>query len=285
MTKKPIRIYISCTQLVRTQQSLCILLNRIKQSSLSQCEIHILHSNDWDGVGDFAGLNVYFRNTGYDHKYFEFPALAQVRLDCQKDNFYGLYLHTKGSSKEDETQWQNAVAWIHYMMLGLLDHSEQCLDHLSSGAQLVGSQWYWHFKGNFYWFDSEYLAQLVDPMLMDLDYRNNCEHWCSYSYWWGRYSLPKIRNLFYMPLTSDADYLNLLNQNFYPDFSQKHYYHGTVIELINRGWYGAYDLMRLSDQDIKQFPIIIAKYLNYDGAVINSDTQETYEANYFFHRG
>lgn len=276
-----IRIYICVNQLIRTNASLVYILNRLRASILKTCVIYIVHSDDWVCECDFSGLRVCFINTGRDASAYEFPALRTLWHHSQQADFWGLYLHCKGASQHDEAQWQNAISWQHYMLLGLVDHAALCLEHLQSGADLVGSQWHWHWKGNFYWFRSSYIGQLVDPFLMDQDYRNNCEHWCSYSYWWGRYPLPKIRNLFYLPLMSDSDYLLLHQKKYIPDFHENHVFTGTIDSLINQPWYGCYNTMKLSDQDIRNSPNVIAKYLNYDSMVINIDTQKIYEAERF----
>lgn len=281
---KPVRIYITCNQMVRTQQSLNLLLNRIKASKLAQCEIHLLHSKDWPIIEDFLGLNVRLRNTGYTADHYEFPALAQIRLDSQQHSFYGLYLHCKGSSQADESLWQNSVAWADYMLAGVVDHSEQCLHHLQSGAELVGSQWHWHFKGNFYWFDSDYVQQLVDPMIMDLDYRLNCEFWCSYSYWWGRYPLPKIKNLFYVPIQNDSDYITQYRNNFVPPINKPYIRAGKFAEFLETYWAGAFDVICVNSKEFDAFQDRFIKYLNYDAMVVNVDSGQIYEANYFLHR-
>lgn len=278
---KPVRVYICCNQMIRTQQSLNLLLNRIKASKLAQCEIHLLHSRDWPITENFNGLNVRLRNTGYTADYYEFPALAQIRLDSMQNDFYGLYLHCKGASQADEILWKNSVAWADYMLTGVVDRSEQCLQHLKAGAHLVGSQWHWHFKGNFYWFDSDYVQQLVDPMIMDLDYRLNCEFWCSYSYWWGRYPLPKVKNLFYVPIQHDIDYINQHYKNFVPAVSGPYVHAGSFAEFLETRWTGAFDVICVNAKEFNTFHHVFIKYLNYDGVVINIDTQKVYEAECF----
>jgi hypothetical protein len=279
----PIKIHISCTQLPRTAESLDNLLSRISCSAIANREITLIHGSDWDGQINEHGLNINYFNCGYDtQSLYEFPALSKMRQDGIDEDYYGLYLHVKGASKTDEQQWQNALAWQDYMMQCLVDRAETCIQHLQRGADYVGSQWHWHWKGNFFWHRSQYTRQLVEPMSMDLDYRNNCEHWSSYSYWWGRYPLPRIKNMFYLPLTSDDDYIKLKQANYQPEWDKKNEFNSTLQSLIDNPWYGAFDIMRLTGEEIANYRDFIKKYLNYDSVVIDSDTDQHYEAEYFY---
>jgi hypothetical protein len=90
---------------------------------------------------------------------------SQIRKFWQDSNeldFYGLYLHCKGSSKTDILEFENGLRWASLMMYGVIDNSDTCLYHLNQGCDLVGSMWHWHYKGNFYWFNSTYVKQIVD---------------------------------------------------------------------------------------------------------------------------
>ena len=278
-SKLPIRIYISCNQLPRTQQSIARIVARLGDSCIRTNPIILVHSEDWEFNQNFQDLDVTFENTNKTADAYEFPALRRMWLDSQKDDFFGLYLHAKGASKTETHQWNNACAWQDYMLQAVVDRADLCLDHLSAGAELVGSQWHWHWKGNFYWFDSRYIRQLVDPYAMDQTYRNNCEHWVSYSYWWGRYSLPRIKNLFYLPLMSDNHYYSLADCGYKPNWQESKNFDGSVQQLIDNGWYGAYNKMTFSDNDIHTNLQTIVKYLNYDSVVTNRDTGEQWSAN------
>lgn len=281
----PVRIYISVNQLPRTEQSLDLLLTHIRCSLLRTAEIILCHSTDWDHTANLAGLNITLHNTGLTAVAYEFPALRKIWMDSQHEDFRGLYLHCKGSSKTDETEWQNAVAWAEYMLMGVVDQAQRCLRHMDAGADLVGSQWHWHWKGNFYWFRSAYIRQLVDPFLMDQDYRQNCEHWCSYAFWWGRYSLPRIRNLFYIPgLVTDTDYLSLKTLGIKPNFDGRLELRSSFADFLQRRWYGAFDSIQITADEFAQYSDMLPKFLNYDGVVINTDTQEIYAANSFLYR-
>ena len=278
-----IRIFLSVNQLPRTGDSLEAILTRLRSSAIRHCPVTIIHSRDWRTGNDFRDLDVAFVNSGQTAAAYEFPAIRHLWQDSQQADFLGLYLHVKGASSETDQQWQNGRAWQDYMLQGVVDAADQCVGHLEAGADLVGSQWHWHWKGNYWWFQSRYVRQLVDPFLMDQDYRNNCEHWCSYSYWWGRYPLPRIKNLFYLPINSDTDYRSLADQGYRPQWDQQMVYEGSVEKLASSGWYGAYDILRLSAGDIANGRNIIARYVNYDGVIVNRDTGEQHEASGFLY--
>jgi hypothetical protein len=267
----------------RTNASLERLLNTIRISTISDSEIVIIHSSDWDQQANLSGLNIRLVNSGYLSDAYEFPALHQMWLESQSEDFYGLYLHCKGASKTDNQEYANAIAWCDFMLYGLVTHADQCLHHLNSGAELVGSMWYWHFKGNFYWFQSQYIRQLVDPALMDKGYRQNCEHWCSYPFWWGRYRLPKVKNLFYMnPICADNEFLERNQRGYLPSFNQKRTLSSSFVDCVNNGHYCAFDTIYINSAELDQFRHLICKFINYDATVINTDTQEVYKADIFF---
>jgi len=280
----PVRIYISCNQLPKTRDSLDHILEKLSRSALDKSQIIIVHSADWDFEFTNFGLAIEFCNTGLTADHYEFPALSKIKADSQLQDFFGLYLHCKGSRKTQADEWQNSLAWIDYMCYGVIEHSQLCLLHLQQGADLVGSQWHWHFKGNFYWFRSVYVQQLVEPMLMDLDYRFNCEFWCAYSLWWGRYPMPRVKNLYYLQdLHTDYHYAILNQQHYVPAINKKHVLTGGFCEFCQQGKAEVFDVICVNQQEFNQCCVLISRYLNYDGVVINTETGQVYEANYFFH--
>lgn len=197
---------------------------------------------------------------------FEYPALKKIWDDSQIEDFYGLYLHCKGSSKIDEDQFQNGLAWLEYMLYGLVDNINICLDHLKSGADLVGSMWYRHFKGNCFWFKSEYIRGLVDPMTMDTNNRYHAEYWCAQNYWFGRYKYPKIMNLFYLPLETDNDFIKLKKNNYIPSFTDRNECRN-ISEVIGKNDYSTYNDLYLTWNDFHLFKDEIVKHANYNSVI------------------
>ena len=197
---------------------------------------------------------------------FEYPALKRIWDDSQVEEFYGLYLHCKGSSKTDEEQFQNGLAWLEYMLYGLVDNINLCLDHLKSGADLVGSMWYRHFKGNCFWFKSEYIRGLMNPMTMDITSRYQAEYWCSQNYWWGRYKYPKVMNLFYMPIETDNDFIKLKSKNYIPSLTDRNKC-CNISEVISKNNYSIYNDLDLTWNDFYLFKDEIVKHANYNSII------------------
>lgn len=268
------RIYISCNSLYNTEKSLTFLYNRIKNSSLNKCDIFLVHDSKFDLHDLNNDLNVKYIQ-GLENS-FEYGALQVLWDHSNKEEFYGLYLHCKGSSKTDEFQFNNGLAWADFMLYGLIDNVELCTQYLDKGADLVGSMWYRHFKGNFFWGKSTFLRQLWNPLI----YYNNIEHytryaaeyWISYAYWVGTNNLnnlpyPKIKNLFYMPIQNDFDFLNLKDKNFKPDFKQK-YICKEFDKIISENYYGVYNQIILSETQYDTFKDILFKYKDFDCEVV-----------------
>ena len=166
-------------------------------------------------------------------------------------------------------------------MYGLIDNGITCLHHLNMGADLVGSMWYWHFKGNFFWFNSGYVKQLVDPYEMDVSCRYNCEFWPSFAYWWNKYSLPKIKNLFYVEhsfVSSEGKILYDVFTNIkeLPKLSQKIILQGNLQEFLNKNDYIAFDIINITNAEFVEHRSIIKRYLNYDGYVLDTDEKKVH---------
>lgn len=196
--KKPVRIYISSNpDLINHARSLSALLDRIQSSGLQKFQLRIV-------------------NVPSSH--FEYPALNQMWRDSLEEDFYALYLHCKGSSKADEEAFQNGLAWMHYMAVGVIDNYQICLKHLDLGADLVGSMWYRHFKGNFFWAKSSYLRTLFDPSAFGCLNRYDAEFWCAQFYFYRTSAIrPRVKNLFYLPTVNDDHYVSLLRNGYVPN--------------------------------------------------------------------
>jgi len=271
---KPIKIYISCNELPNTKASLFHIISKLKASNLHNEKIIIVHSIDWTPYDFLDGLDIEYVNSGFTASHYEFPAIRKFWQDSNESDFYGLYLHCKGSSKTDTLEFENGLRWASLMMYGVIDNSNTCLYHLEQGCDLVGSLWHWHFKGNFYWFNSTYVKQIVDPYLFDLDYRNNCEFWATYAYWWGKFELPKIKNLFYVPsLSKDNEFVNI---DTLPSMFQKKVIASNFNDYLLTQEYFAFDVIAIKYVEFIQFRNILKKFLNYDGVVINTDTGEVF---------
>ena len=238
--KKPIRIYISSNRgLPNLGRSLSALVGRITASGMPKNRLQIIDAGPTD---------------------FEYPALNRLWLDSHDEDFYALYLHCKGSSKTNEVEFQNGLAWMHYMAVGVIDNYPICLKHLDRGADLVGSMWYRHFKGNFFWAKSSYLRTLTGPYQLDASNRFNAEYWCSQAYWHSKGSpRPKVKNLFYLPIIRDDQFLSLFNRGYVPKFYDRE----VCVSLADAkasGNYMIYDDIILNDEPDED----VAAYSNYN---------------------
>lgn len=241
-----IKIFIGCNKdLINYQKSFDFIQNRLNQSNLSKESIEIIDSHS---------------------SKFEYPALHKMWEDSRSEDFFGLYLHCKGSSKPDGVQFENGLAWLDYMMHGLLDHRENCINHLNIGADLVGSMWYRHFKGNCFWFRSDYLRGLNNPLELNQSDRYQAEYWVAQQYWWGGYRIPKVKNLFYLPLKSDEDFLTLKKNNIIPDINQKNRC-VSISNVISSKNYMVFDEIELTEKENQMYKDIIPEYMNYDAVI------------------
>ena len=237
---KPIRIYISSNRgLPNLNRSLSALVGRITASGMPKDKLQIIDAGPTD---------------------FEYPALNRLWLDSHNEDFYALYLHCKGSSKTDETEFQNGLAWMHYMACGVIDNYQVCLKHLELGADLVGSMWYRHFKGNFFWAKSSYLRTLAGPYHLDASNRFNAEYWCSQAYWHSKEApRPKVKNLFYLPITADDQFLPLLKEIYLPKFYER-VFCPDLVKAKASGNYMIYDDLVLNGEPDED----VAAYSNYN---------------------
>lgn len=240
-----IRVYIHAPRLPNTVRSLSYLLARLRAVGLDQTQPIIMCP---------------------DPAQFEYPTLRQLWLDAQDSDFHALYLHVKGASKTREHELKNAEAWMDWMLRGVVDDYRMCLAHLTCGADLVGSQYHWHFKGNFWWGRSAYLRQLPDPHLIGVGDRLNAEYWNCWGLWNTGWVKPNVKNLFYVKgLKTDADYV------YVTDVEQSHVFVDrrldptrthTWEEFLASGEKCAFDRI-----DVLSSAVRTEDFLNYDGIV------------------
>ena len=138
------------------------------------------------GEGRFALLNiledypkakiVYY---SLDADEYEFPTLDILHKDAlDKEEFIGLYFHTKGVSYPNHS---GGIYWRHYMNYYNIVRWLDCVygldNHDLCGAKLITKGWGVHFSGNFFWFNSSYIATLPDVDTLDKTNRFNAEFW------------------------------------------------------------------------------------------------------------
>lgn len=272
------KVYISVNGLPNTNYVLGLILDRLYEANVSY-EIFVVHDSNFDPK-PFIGLynldlKFILSNDGVQ---YEYPTLRKLWLDSQKEDFYALYLHVKGASKVKYTEIQNSIAWLEYMLFGVLDNHELCINHMNAGADIVGSMWHNHFKGNFFWCKSSYVKTLLDPYLFTITDRFNAEYWISMPFdkHWFEFSkklynvdlkFPSIKNLFYLPVENDLiDFLKLKNANYTPNLNEKHTI-DNIFTVIYNGFI-AYNELYISKEDFIKFENDLGTYLNYDAKII-----------------
>jgi hypothetical protein len=283
------RIFFSVADLPNTRSSVGQILDYVAGSDLAaDTDITICHTDNfsWDIESELShyDLDLTFYNTGYSIQHHEYPALHKLWLESQNSDFYALYLHAKGASKTTESQQLNAAAWSRIMLRGVVKNHGFCEYHLDRGADIVGSLWYRHFKGNFWWARSDYLRTITDPILMDHGYRNHAEFWCAWGAWWGKIPPPRVRNLFYLPgYISDNDFAELetsvhfqtlditaqrvfLDQRL--DSSQPH----TIEQQLDQVDFSVFDKIIITPES-QHLVGELRHFLNYDGVIVILDPE------------
>jgi hypothetical protein len=281
------RIFFSVADLPNTRSSIGLILDQVAGSDLAaETDVTICHTDNfsWDLKSELGryDLDLKFINTGYSIAHHEYPALHQLWLESQQSDFYALYLHTKGASKTTDTEQLNAAAWSRIMLHGVVHNHRLCEYHLDRGADVVGSLWYRHFKGNFWWARSDYLRTITDPILMDHDYRNHAEFWCAWGSWWGRVPPPKVKNLFYLSgYQSDTDFseleasaefqtLDINSQRVFMDKRLDASQPSTIEERLSEFDFSVFDKIVIAPESEHLIPEL-RYFLNYDGIIVILD--------------
>ena len=248
------RIYISCNTLPNTCNSLAYLYKKISNSNLKDIPIILVHDSNFN----YYDLNEYDLNIKYklgEDNSFEYPCLHKIWVDSSLETFHGLYLHCKGSSKTENSEIANSIAWMHYMLIGLINNADFCVNYLNNGADLVGSMWYRHFKGNFFWFNSSYVSKLINPEALKNNGRFAAEYWCATHYWYDKtVAMPVVKNLYYLPIKDDSSFLELKNKNYIPHLKEK-YTCEDIDSVIKSNYYGIFNEIKNVES--------ISKYLSY----------------------
>jgi hypothetical protein len=155
---------------------------------------------------------------------------------------------------------------------------------LEQGADIVGSQWHWHFKGNFWWGKSAYLRHLPDPMsLLDRGFnagRFNAEYWCAWGLWKTGFPKPAVKNLFYVKgLGDDLTFSSARESVFPTSLDERHIFIDrcldgtqaeTVEEFLARRYFCAFDDIYVPTNR-EHLYTQLNDFLNYDGQIIEAD--------------
>jgi len=273
------RVYIHTPELPNTMQSLDNICKSLIDHGLAEdSQIIICCSKGFSEkinrvVNDLPNYFIYEYDSGPET--WEFPTLYKLYLDAFDGDYHCLYLHCKGGSKVTENSINNALAWQNIMLYGVIENYKYCIEHLNSGANLVGSLWYWHFKGNYWWSDSRYIRTLLNPLMFSAD-RLLAEQWCSFGCKLRGMSKPKIKNLFYLRgLENDDDFvrfksvnevINLKEKPFFADKRIDNSQGLTASEFLGIGLKCALDQINIIAEDYHLIPELTG-LLNYNGVI------------------
>ena len=118
-----------------------------------------------------------------DLKEYEYITLRKLKqITNEGTQFYGFYIHTKGVSTPGN---EGGKYWRDYMNHYNLREWREAIRHLDIGYETCGVKYInkiypAHYSGNFFWFNSQYVASLPEVNQMNLRDRFNAEMWiCS----------------------------------------------------------------------------------------------------------
>jgi hypothetical protein len=128
---------------------------------------------------------------------YEYPTIELIRKLSKKENFKGVYIHTKGSSKKVGTHSNYWRKVMDFYNISLWKYNYEILDsydiagcNFSRGGTPVDKYWAnystvlingWfkyhtdHFAGNFWWFNPDYVNKLRDLTPEEKNNRWNAE--------------------------------------------------------------------------------------------------------------
>jgi len=148
----------------------------------------------WTALGDYESSvfndpKIHIVKTSNNLALYEKFTLDVLHEDAQKEEFYALYIHSKGVSNQyvtDLVKAANVKDWVNYMCYFLMYKHEKCLDLLNT-ADTVGVSLRnihkLHYSGNYWWSKASYIRTLKK---CTLECYNSPEFWLTET-WSGVY--------------------------------------------------------------------------------------------------
>lgn len=100
--------------------------------------------------------------------------------DCQKEDMYVCYIHSKGITATenfmknrivDAQRFKNYYYWRQFLSWGVIKNWKKCIAALDAGYDVAGVNFFTkpapHFSGSFFWANSKYVRTLPDPATKD----------------------------------------------------------------------------------------------------------------------
>ena len=165
-----IYIYIHVCCINNWKETFYTLYNYIKKSGLYnnikniKCNILSTNHNDIIFFNNLNDNKIEILGINNNINLYETPTINLLYEHALKENFYVLYLHTKGV-KHNNTNI-NVIDWINYLIYFNIENHSKCVNLLSEydtvGVNLFKGDIHMpmHYSGNFWWSKSEYIKKL-----------------------------------------------------------------------------------------------------------------------------
>jgi beta-1,4-mannosyl-glycoprotein beta-1,4-N-acetylglucosaminyltransferase len=173
----PIYIYFHICCINNWKQIFSNLMFKIKNSGLYNIitEIRCVILGEYDNSINDEKINILFQSPNIE--LYEKITINHLFNDCinNKDEFYVLYIHTKGVGGRCE---KNVYDWVEYLSYFNIYNFNTCLNELSNysaiGVNLISGDYPLHFSGNFWWSKSSHICKL---QLINDNFYNSPEFW------------------------------------------------------------------------------------------------------------
>ena len=190
---KPIYIYIHICVKNNWLSILTNLINNIKNSKLYNiiCKIRCFVLGNMDTIPDILNdEKIIIVKTHPNYGQYERFTLKNLYDDCFKEDFYVLYLHTKGIRHQNSKPIKD---WVEYLIHFNIHRHKDMIDLLEEnncvGVNLK-DKYQLHYSGNFWWSKSSHIINLekkignnyTDPEFWVTSKKYNCKYASLYLY-------------------------------------------------------------------------------------------------------
>lgn len=119
-------------------------------------------------------------------KKFEFPTLSLIQKKASQiheKDFFCFYIHTKGVTYPNSPHYEGGNAFRAFLNHYVITKWKDCVKLLYNGRDVAGAGWIdsgefpTHFRGNFWWANSEYIKSLPELSSIDKKNRFMAEFW------------------------------------------------------------------------------------------------------------
>ena len=119
-----------------------------------------------------------------DLKLYEFPTLRLLKTKAEQEKpFFGFYIHTKGVTFPKAPHRAGGDHWRGYLNKYNISLWKDNIENLKVGNELSGATWIQegdfkrHYRGNFFWFNSDYVRKLSEIDTLNTVDRFQAEFW------------------------------------------------------------------------------------------------------------